>query len=138
PVTGAVTYDRSAFNWLPAGQNVVYTISFQAQSGNDAPQAKSLTVTIGGENDAPVLTSGTHPALTTINEHDVDNPGQTVASFRGPVSDADSGATKGIAVIGLGSGNGHWEFSTDGGTCWTGFGSVSESTARLLRDTDLV
>ena len=79
----------------------------------------------------------THPALTTINEHDIGNPGQTVASFRGPISDADFGASTGIAVTGLNNGNGHWEFKIGAGA-WTPFGAVSDGAALLLRDTDLV
>ena len=33
--TGAVSYDRASFNWLDSDQTVTYTITFQAQSGND-------------------------------------------------------------------------------------------------------
>ncbi len=97
-----------------------------------------ITVTITGQNDAPVMTVGTHPTLDTITEHDVNNPGQTVASFIGPVSDADKGALSGIAITGLDSGNGHWEYSTNGGSSWYSIGPVCEEAALLLRGSDLV
>ncbi|MFB0874378.1 MULTISPECIES: VCBS domain-containing protein, partial [unclassified Sphingobium] len=52
--TGAVSYDRAAFNWLDDDESVTYTIAFKAQSGNDGLVDKTLTFTINGENDAPV------------------------------------------------------------------------------------
>lgn len=57
-VTGAVSYDPADFDWLDGDQSVSYTISFAAASGDDAPQAKALIVTINGVNDAPAITSG--------------------------------------------------------------------------------
>ena len=35
-----VTYDRGDFNWLDADQSVTYTITFQAQSGDDTPHKR--------------------------------------------------------------------------------------------------
>ena len=53
--TGAFDYDRTDYSYLAAGQSVVYTFTFDVKSGNDAPQTKSLTLTITGQNDAPVI-----------------------------------------------------------------------------------
>jgi VCBS repeat-containing protein len=69
--------------------------------------------------------------LNTITEDQVNSAGQTVASFVGnAIQDVDAGALKGIAVTAL-SGNGTWQYSTDG-TTWTDFGSVSATSALLL------
>src|SRR5204863_55224 len=54
----------------------------------------------------------------------------------GKVSDVDSGAIQGIAVTGLTSNTGTWQYSIDNGTTWTGVGAVSSSSALLLRSTD--
>src|SRR4029079_17222187 len=54
----------------------------------------------------------------------------------GQVTDVDSGAVNGIAVTGLNSSTGTWQFSTDAGTTWTGVVSVSSSSALLLRSSD--
>ena len=50
--------------------------------------------------------------------------------------DVDTGALRGLAATGS-SGNGTWEYSTDG-LAWTGFGSVSPTTALLLDATSQV
>ncbi|HEY8382582.1 MAG TPA: Ig-like domain-containing protein, partial [Microvirga sp.] len=52
--TGQFSYDRKDFNWLNAGDTVTYTISFEAQSGDDGPVPLSILVTITGEDDTPV------------------------------------------------------------------------------------
>ena len=98
----------------------------------------TASITVSDVNDAPVLTA-TSPSLPTITEDDVNNGGQTVASFLDVnVDDVDNGAVEGIAVTGRASSNGVWEFSTDGGTSWTAFGSVSDSQSLLLRASDMV
>jgi len=48
------------------------------------------------------------------------------------ITDVDSSALEGIAVITVDNTNGRWEFSTDTGSSWTAFGSVDETTARTL------
>src|SRR4029079_19189803 len=58
------------------------------------------------------------------------------ALISGFVTDADSGAVTGLAVTGLSSGTGTWQYSTDNGSTWTAVGSVSGSSALLLRSTD--
>ena len=56
----------------------------------------------------------------------------------GSVSDVDTGAVEGIAITGLISGNGTWQYSTDGGLTWIAVGAVSDSNALLLRATDFI
>jgi VCBS repeat-containing protein len=136
PASGNVMYDRSAFHWLADGQQVVYTITFQAQSNHDAPQTAALTVTIDGLNDAPVLIAPTHATLPAMTEDDTPDAGHTVASFRGPILDGDSHAHAGIAITWT-SGNGDWQYSIDGGKCWVSF-SACPTESLLLRDSDLI
>ena len=82
-------------------------------------------------------------SLTTITEDDTNNAGQTVASIISSaggdrITDVDSGSLEGIALTATNDGNGHWEYSIDGGTNWTDVGVVSDASALLLRDTDLI
>lgn len=96
------------------------------------------TLAVSATNDAPVLTPST-PTLTGISDGAVNNAGQTVASIVGTsISDVDTGAVEGIAVSGLNSGNGTWQYSMDSGTSWQDIGSVSGNSALLLRANDLV
>ena len=97
---------------------------------------QTATLTVTAVNDAPVLTAAT-PSLTGITEDDTSNSGQTVSSVLGTsVNDVDSGAASGIAVTSLVSGNGTWQYSTNGGSSWTNVGAVSTTNALLLRSTD--
>ena len=92
-------------------------------------------------NDAPVLDNAGAMTLTTITEDQTSNAGDTVASIIASaggdrITDVDTGAVEGIAMTGLGSGNGTWQYSTDGGANWLAVGAVADNNALLLRDTD--
>ena len=89
-------------------------------------------------NTAPVLVPGA-PSLTAVTEDDVANTGELVSTLvSGSVTDPDGGALEGIAVFGLTSGNGTWQYSLDGVTVWNAVGAVDPSNALLLRDSDRV
>ncbi|MGE5465819.1 MAG: DUF4347 domain-containing protein [Ignavibacteria bacterium] len=89
----------------------------------------------GAGNDAPFISSGDTYSLTATDENTT-SAAVTVTSIltHASWSDADTGDAKGIAVTGV-SANGSWEFSADGGTTWTAFGSVSAGNALLLHST---
>ncbi len=82
-------------------------------------------------NNAPVLTGAND--LGTILEDSSANGGTLVADLiAGHVSDADAGASAGIAVIGIDNTNGAWQYSLDAGASWSSFGAPSAASARLL------
>src|SRR6185503_2462228 len=88
-------------------------------------------ITVNAVNDAPLLAGANN--LTTINEDDTTNSGTLVSSLiPGQISDVDSGAAIGIAVTAVDNTNGTWQYSTNGGSTWTAFGSPAASAARLL------
>src|SRR5262249_50052224 len=92
-------------------------------------------ITVTSVNDAPVLSGANN--FTTISEDQTSNSGDLVSTLiSGQISDVDSGAVQGIAITGLSSGTGTWQYSTDGGTSWTNVGAVSTNSALLLRSTD--
>ncbi|MDF3864842.1 DUF4347 domain-containing protein [Pseudomonas denitrificans (nom. rej.)] len=96
------------------------------------------TLTVSSANDAPVLMPAS-PTLTGLTDSDVNNPGMAVSGFAtGGITDVDTGAVKGIAVTGLTSGFGTWQFSTNGGASWQDIGPVADSAALLLRASDRV
>ena len=77
--------------------------------------------------------------FTPITEDDVGNPGNLVSDLIGSaITDADAGAAEGIAIHALSATNGHLEFSVDDGQTWIDVGTVSNSSALLLRDTDRI
>ncbi|MDJ0848644.1 MAG: DUF4347 domain-containing protein [Myxococcota bacterium] len=108
------------------------------QVGIESGDEKIFPFTLVAGNAAPVL-SPSGPALTPITEDDTANPGDLVSDLLvSSVTDADAGALQGIAITALASGDGTWEFSTDGGGSWAAVGVVSDSSALLLRATDRV
>ena len=90
----------------------------------------SVNIDITNVNDAPTILDSDVVNLTGTNEDTVSSH-TNVDSIVSSASwnDADAGP-KGLAVTGL-SGNGTWQYSTDG-TNWTSFGAVSTSNAMLL------
>ena len=119
-----------AFDFLDDGQSLTLTYTVRATDDSAATDDQTITITINGTNDAPVL-SGTND-LATINRNPVSNPGTLVSELiSGQFSDAD-GTAAGIAVTGAVNTNGAWEYSTNGGSSWTAFGSPSDGVARLL------
>jgi hypothetical protein len=126
----------------PASVQIDWTFS----DGNTGSQGEggaltttgSTTVSITSVNDAPVLTPAT-PVLTSITEDDLSNGGQTVASILGnSLSDVDADAVAGIALYGVTGSYGKWQYSLNGGSTWVDVGTVSASSALLLKETDFV
>ncbi|HIJ79373.1 MAG: hypothetical protein OEY01_10465, partial [Desulfobulbaceae bacterium] len=89
-------------------------------------------------NDAPDLDNSGAPALNAIAEDPVSNPGTSSYDMYmvlgDIISDADHKDNKmGIAVTGVDNTNGSWQYSTNGGSTWSNFTGVSDSSATLLK-----
>ena len=59
--------------------------------------------------------------------------GILVSDLVGGITDADTGAAKGIAITGVNTAKGQLYYSLDGGTNWTELTDATLSTARLLK-----
>jgi methionine-rich copper-binding protein CopC len=150
--TGSLTFasdpeidDAGTLTYTP-NENTSGTATFSAAvldsgTGDDAALSApvNFTITVNGENDAPVLDNTGNMTLNAINEDvpNASNPGTLVADIIASaggdrITDVDAGALEGIAVIAANNTNGTWEFSIDNGTNWTAFGSPASVTARLL------
>lgn len=89
-VHGTVTYDRAAFDFLTAGQQVTATFNFDVSSGSDTVH-QSITVTVDGVNDAPkintdnvhISTSHGHTTVSGLSVSDVDGDHFTVTTISG-------------------------------------------------------
>lgn len=104
-----------------------------ADGGEDGatPAVGAFNFNVTNVNDAPVLTGAND--LAVINEDPANNDGTLVSALiSGQVTDSDSGSVEGIAVTGVDDTNGTWQYTTDGGTTWTAFGTVDTANARLL------
>ncbi|MBF0213173.1 MAG: DUF4347 domain-containing protein, partial [Magnetococcales bacterium] len=87
-------------------------------------------------NVAPSLDPSATPTLPTITEDEVTNAGTTVATLLGTANDIDVGAMRGVAVYGLNSSNGTWQYNTGSG--WNNVGTVNQNAALLLRESDQI
>lgn len=90
-------------------------------------------------NTAPVL-STTSPFNLNTYTNGTTNTGTLVSTLLGgAVTDNDMNSKRGIAVMGLANTTtGTWQYSTNGGTTWLNFGTISASKARLLRPEDMI
>jgi hypothetical protein len=90
-------------------------------------------------NHAPTWLPGS-AALTPGTPGNVNPAGDSVTSiFAGSFRDVESGTAAGVAVAGLtGTSKGTWQYSTDGGADWLGFGNPSVTAVRLLSGNDLI
>jgi VCBS repeat-containing protein len=137
---GSYTYTPKnvpAVQGLRAGQQLADTFVgvYRATDGTATSATGTLTVTITGVNDAPVL--GGVNNFPPITEDEVFNGGILVADLiAGGVTDPDTAALKGVAVVGLDNGNGAWRFTTEDWASWSYIGAFSPGQGFLLRPQD--
>lgn len=132
-------YDPAAANldFLAAGDTLTIAYTVRVSDGTANSTDRTLTFTITGSNDAPVLDAAQSPALATLAANTgAPTGGSTagstlVSALLGGVSDADRNALQGIAITATGS-QGTLYYSLNGGTTWTQVGAVSASSALLL------
>ena len=116
---------------VTSGNTVNVTTSGGTTQYSNSSNAVTLTTSVTPVNDAPVLSGSNN--LSAINEDPASNAGTLVSSLvSGKITDVDSAALTGIAVTGVVNTNGTWQYSTNGGSTWSAFGSPGGTTARLL------
>ncbi len=116
-----------------------YTIILRVTDAIGDFTEQEFTLTVINVNNAPVLDLSGDMSLTAIDEDttDADNTGTLVSAIIASaganlITDADSGALTGIAVIAVDNSNGTWQYDKDGGSNFTAFPAVAENQAVLL------
>ncbi len=130
-----VTYSNSS----DAPSTTPRTVSFVVNDGAANATAATSTVTVTAQNDAPVLAD--RNLAITIAEDSATTPsgavGSLVSAFTGGITDADSGASTGIAITATGATGGTWYYTVNGGTNWTAIGAVDTANSlHLANDTN--
>ncbi|MBK1837418.1 hypothetical protein JHL17_08320 [Azospirillum sp. YIM B02556] len=116
-------------------------------AGGPLTASTSIGVTVAPPNASPVLIdtdlslSVAAEALAAPTAGSAGIAVSTLVGLNGTgqanVTDGDTGAVTGIALVGTNENYGHWWFSTDGGTSWSLVGTVNDSdSALLLRSID--
>jgi methionine-rich copper-binding protein CopC len=93
-----------------------------------------VAVQVVKANAAPVLNAAQSPTLTSVSAGagvPTGAVGDLVSTLVSGISDADSGASKGIAITGVHAGATLY-YSTNGGTTWTAASGLSDTNALLL------
>ncbi|MEC5387334.1 DUF4347 domain-containing protein, partial [Uliginosibacterium sp. H3] len=130
--SGTLTYIYSG-DAPPASDTLTVSVNDGGNTGTGGAKtgSDSTTINITGVNDAPVL-SGTNN-FSAINEDNTTSGGTLVSSLvSGKITEPDGGSTYGIAVTAVDNTNGTWQYTTNGGSNWSSFGSPSNTAARLL------
>jgi VCBS repeat-containing protein len=133
---------------VAAGANTVVTLNWVLHDGDtdgdrvgngqgaggDKTVTVAQTITVNGINDAPILSD---TALAISQAEDATTPSGVVGTLisalagAGNISDADTGASKGLAIVSADSTHGTWYYSTAATPSWTSF-TATTATARLL------
>ncbi|WP_447971265.1 LamG-like jellyroll fold domain-containing protein [Nitrospira sp. M1] len=128
-----------SFTYTPVADfNGTDTFTYQVSDGNGGTDTATATILVTAVNDAPVLDNTGTMTLTNIAEDHTTSAGDTVAAIISSaggnrITDVDTGAVEGMAVIGVDDTNGTWQYNTGSG--WTAFGAVTNTTAVLLDST---
>ena len=143
-VARSITYANSS-DAPPASVELAWNFNDQSTTGGGSLfDVANIQVDITAVNDAPVLDGGgLTPRFDDITEDDIDNDGELISSLLAkigdPITDPDGiGLAEGIAIIANGENEGTWQYSIDNGATWQDVGSVSNSSALLLRNSDLL
>ncbi len=151
-ITGTATIEKytqalsslTYFNTSDDPDKADRIITVTVRDGANISPPATITLTITRVNDAPELNPNCVMTLASINEDSPPTSGRQVSDIissgeqggtRDCITDKDKGDPEGIAVIGVLSSNGVWQYSTDGGNNWQEFGAVSDTSAVVLDGT---
>ena len=126
-VDGKIAYDTSIISAridsLGQGQQLVDTITYSIRLGNGTLSLATLTVTITGTNDAPVIGIASQVAGTVVEAGSADNgtpvTGTPTATGSMVATDVDSGATQTWSTPTLGADSPYGSFAITAAGVWT-------------------
>jgi hypothetical protein len=125
---GSVALASDALLEMKAGEMLYLIVDSKNNFEYDHTEVSAFTVTAAGGANLDSISQGVASA---------NNSGTAVTVLTATSSDADSAALKGIAVTGVGTTHGSWEYTKDGGNIWNSLSGVSLGSARLLKSDEL-
>jgi hypothetical protein len=125
---GSVALASDALLEMQTGEMLYLIVDSKNIFDYDHTEVSAFTVTVAGGANLDSISQGTVPAS---------NPGTAVTVLTATFSDADSGALKGIAITGVDTSHGFWEYTLNGGSVWNSLSGVNTASARLLKSDEL-
>ncbi len=143
PANGALTLNGDgSFTYTPSpGFSGGDAFTYKAGDGVLSSSSATASISVAPRNDAPALDNTGSPKLdgTPEDVSDASNGGTSIARLLSSdaavadmIADPDPEPLEGIAVIGMETAQGRWQYDTGGG--FTDFPDVSETAALLLPD----
>ena len=126
--SGSVALASDALLEMRPGEMLYLIVDSKNNFYADFTEVSAFTVTVVEAVNLESISEGVASA---------NNSGTAVTVLTATSSDADSGALKGIAVTGVGTTHGSWEYTKDGGSVWNSLSGVSLGSARLLKSDEL-
>jgi 6-phosphogluconolactonase (cycloisomerase 2 family) len=139
--TGTLTAVQTLFDGLDQVDGLAGARSVAATPDGEhvyvAGAVDNALAALVAPNRAPVLDPTGGMALTAMTNDAAVNFGTFVSAIiasggPGRITDADLQDVSGIAVTAVDNTHGDWQFTVDGGTSWTSFGTPSATEAWLL------
>jgi len=106
---------------------------------NDPATIETYKLSIVSNADAAQTPASEAENLTTVYTYESNPTGDTVAAILATSTQSPTDNSNGIALTATTVvGSGKWQYSVDGGSNWNDVGAVSESSAVLLANTDML
>jgi hypothetical protein len=125
---GSVALASDSLLEMQTGEMLYLIVDSKNNFDYDHTEVSAFTVTVAGGANLISISESTVPAS---------NPGTAVTVLTATSSDADSGALKGIAITGVDTSHGIWEYTLNGGSVWNSLSGVNIASARLLKSDEL-
>ena len=123
---------------LRQGVTATETFSYTVVDVNGATSTSTLTISVAGTNDQPIITSVPSAALGAVTEQGTDNPGvPNTAGGTLTASDVDTGATQAWSITGSANGA-YGTIAIDPTTgAWTYILDNTRAATQALNDDDV-
>ena len=139
PFDGNLTHLVRSYDNLDVSVPGIHHIAYFVTNASGLSSEEAVrTIIINDLNDAPA-TNGVEAFFSPIREDigsGAENTGDTVSSLVEGITDLDSNAVFGFALVAIDDSNGTWQYSLDGGKAYFSVDDITQANALLLHADD--
>ncbi|MCY1668978.1 VCBS domain-containing protein [Rhizobium sp. SL86] len=130
----------SKWQLLPQSVSKQITITYSLEGDPGASSSSTLTINVGGSNDAPLLDQSVDLAIAVEEGTELPGTGGGISlsalvdfvGGSGLNNVSDDGTILGAAIVGTNTANGQWYVSSNNGETWQAVETVSDSHALII------